>query len=267
MKKNILINLITLSITSLLLVLVVMAWYVSNTVVTASGITGRTADGNFELLLQRGEYNDNSWTWTDTKSLSISNMQPADVFFFRFKITARTSGSLKVNLSGISSQIPNDVLTLGKDNKSVYVSGTKYYELTSNAVVIKNGETTLGTLYNYSNGTFTLDDFLVHETFNYLDYGLGTADFYKPDTNPDTKIYYTTDISECPKPAEDLTNISANYTISTAGDHYGYFALEFNDAKSLKTYTHIDGVSKTDSNLYQAQTLSISTISVESGQL
>ena len=263
MKKNILINLITLSITSLLLVLVVMAWYVSNTVVTASGITAKTADGNFELLLQRGEYNDNSWTWTDTKSLSISNMQPADVFFFRFKITARTSGSLKVNLSGISSQIPDDVLTLGDDNKSVYVSGTKYYELTSNAVVIKNGETTLGTLYNYSNGTFTLDDFLVHETFNYLDYGLGTANFYKPDTT----TYYTTDISECPKPAQDLTNISANYTISTAGEHYGYFALEFNDAKSLKTYTHIDGVSKTDSNLYQAQTLSISTISVESGQL
>ena len=263
MKKNILINLITLSITSLLLVLVVMAWYVSNTVVTASGITGRTADGNFELLLQRGEYNDNSWTWTNTKSLSISNMQPNDVFFFRFMITARTSGSLKVNLSGISSQIPDDVLTLGDDNKSVYVSGTKYYELTSNAVVIKNGETTLGTLYNYSNGTFTLDDFLVHETFNYLDYGLGTANFYKTGTT----TYYTTNISECPKPAQDLTNISANYTISTAGDHYGYFALEFNDAKSLKTYTHIDGVSKTDSNLYQAQTLSISTISVESGQL
>lgn len=264
MKKNILINLITLSITSLLLVLVVMAWYVSNTVVTASGITGRTADGNFELLLQRGEYNDNSWTWTNTKSLSISNMQPGDVFFFRFKITARTSGSLKVNLSGISSQIPDDVLTLGDDNKSVYVSGTKYYELTSNAVVIKNGETTLGTLYNYSNGTFTLDDFLVHETFNYLDYGLGTEDFYKDAAN---STYYTTNISECPNPAQDLTNISANYTITNAGDHYGYFALEFNDAKSLKTYTHIDGVSKTDSNLYQAQTLSISTISVESGQL
>ena len=263
MKKNIFINLITLTVTSLLLVLVLMAWYVSNTVVTASGITAKTADGTFELLLQRGEYANNSWTWTDTKSLSISNMQPNDVFFFRFKITAKSAGSLKVKLSGISSQIPDDVLSLGSDNKSVYVSGTKYYELTSNAVVIKNGETTLGTLYNYSNGTFTLDDFLVHETFNYLDYGLGTENFYKPNTT----TYYTTDITECPNAAEDLTDISANYTIDGAGNHYGYFALEFNDEKSLKTYTHIDGVTKTDSNLYQAQTLSISTISVESGQL
>ena len=259
MKRNFIINLITFLVTSFLLVLIVMAWYVSNQEVRASGITARTADENFTLELERGTYNNGTWTWTPTKSLSITNMQPDDAFFFRFKITVQNSGTLRVKLSGITSQVVEDVVTLGTDDKSVLIAGTKYFELTGSSVVIKNGETTLGTLYNYSNGEFTLDDFLVQDSFDFYDYGIGTENFYKTGTT-----YYTDDVAECPNPVQDLTDISTTYTnLPASSIQYGYFALEFDEVKSLKTYTHIDGLSKTDSNLFQAQSLAIQSISVE----
>ena len=53
----------------------------------------------------------------------------------------------------------------------------------------------------------------------------------------------------------DLTSLA-----DTSGDAYGYFALEFNDALSIKNYVHIDGTTSADSNLYQCQTLTIGAI-------
>ena len=263
MKKNMFINLIMLSVTSFLLVLVLMAWYVSNQQVSASGITGKTEDGSFTLELERGTYNSantEKWTWDKTKALSISNMQPNDVFFFRFKITAKNGGSLKVKLSGIESAITSSVTVSGT---SVLIGGVKYFDLANNKVTVKNGDTTLGTLYNYSNSELSLADFKVEDTFKFYDYGIGTVNFYKPDS----AIYYTDSISEAPNSGVVLSNITTTYSNLSEGVSYGYFALEFNDALSLKTYTHLDGTVKTDNNLYQAQTLSISSISVESSTI
>ena len=262
MKKNRIINLIMLSVTSLLLILVSMAWYVSNKEVKASGITGKTEDGSFTLELERGTYNEanaTKWTWTPTSSLSITNMQPNDVFFFRFKITARTTGSLNVRLAGISSALTSSVTVEGTD---VLIGGVKAYDLVNNKVTIKNGDTTLGTLYNYSSGELSLADYKVENTFKFYDYGVGTVNFYKEGTT-----YYTDSLTEAPKAGVRLTSITTKYEDLDEGVSYGYFALEFNDALSLVTYTHLDGKSKEDSNLYQAQTLSISSISVESATI
>lgn len=261
MNKKILINIVMLSLTSLLLIITMFSWYVSNKQVSANGITATTAEGNFDLVLEKGTYDSThkTWTWEPTKSLSITNMQPNDVFFFRFKITAKTTGNLKVTLSNIKSEAVNNVVKLDIDNKSVLISGVKTYELdSSNNVVIKNGNTTLGTLYSYATGKFSLVDYEIQDTFYYYSYGLGTENFYKTGTT-----YYTDDISECPNnPPQDLTNITETYSISS-NESYGYFALEFNNTKSEVTYTHIDGAVKKDSNLYQAQSLVIATIGVE----
>ena len=269
MSKKSLINIIMLSMTSLLLILTMFSWYVSNTEVRATGIIASTDGENYTLELERGIYDstkvdteDGPWTWEPTSSLSIKNMQPNDVFFFRFKITAHSTGNLNVTLTNIKSEIAENVLSLGNDDKSVLINGVKQYELDSNnKVVIENATTTLGTLYSYSNNTFSLEDYKIQNTFNYYDYGLGTANFYKSGTT----TYYTTNVSERleedANAVQDLTNISTTYSI-TAAESYGYFALEFNDTKSLVTYKHLDGTIKTDSNLYQAQSLIISTIGV-----
>ena len=124
MNKKLILNLITLVTTSLLLVLVVFSWYVSNKVVRATNIMGESATDNFTLNLERGEYDGSSWTWTPTKSLSISNMQPGDTFFFRFRIESHKGGSLKIKLTDIESKITEGKITLDGDN--VLLNGSEY---------------------------------------------------------------------------------------------------------------------------------------------
>ena len=237
------------------------SWYVSNKEVSASGIVARTKDSDFVLRLERGIYDsvEDEWDWQPTTSLSITNMQPDDAFFFRFRIEANITGRINVKLSSITSTLDNTV-TLGTDNTSVLVGGAKYYDLdNTNKVVIKGANnSTLGTLYEYINSKFELKDFLVQDTFYYYDYGLGTEDFYRTGTT-----YYTDDVSECPNDEMVLDNITASYTLATTGVAYGYFALEFNDELSIKDYIHLDGLLKSDSNLYQSQVLAIKQISVE----
>lgn len=251
-SKKLIINIILLIVTSALLVISMLAWYISNTVVTASGITASTDDGLFTLELERGEYNKTAgtWIWTPTTSLTITNMQPDDSFFFRFKIVSTGAGNLNVKLSNITSTIQNDLFELAEDDISVLIGGAKYFELDSNNQVKINNKL----LYSYSSGTFSLGEYLVQDTFKYYDYGLGTITFG-----------YDNVVTHCPNyaTATALTNISTTYSVSAAGTQYGYFALEFNDVLSLVTYTHLDGVSKADSNLYQAQSLAIKQISVE----
>ena len=262
MKRYLVLNLISLTVTALLLVLIVLAWYVSNTQVSASGIVARTEDGNFTLELERGTYdetNPKKWTWTSTKSLSITNMQPNDAFFFRFKITTKTSGSLKVKLSGVASDASNQITLSGTD---VLIGGTKNYNLVNNTVSITEyGNNTPKTLYTYNSTDekFSLVDYKVEDAFYFYDYGIGTENFYNSDNT-----YYTNDVSECDNDAQYLTNVSdTTYPDLSEGISYGYFALEFNDIESIRNYLHIDGFYKSDSNLFQAQTLVIANVSVE----
>ena len=105
MKKRFLLNFISLALTTSLLVLLVFGWYISNKEVSASGIVARTKDSDFVLRLEIGSYDENDedkWTWTPTTSLSITNMQPDNVFFFRFRIEATTTGRINVKMSGVS---------------------------------------------------------------------------------------------------------------------------------------------------------------------
>lgn len=253
MKKNLIINIFTLAITSFILVMLIFGWYISNTIVTASGIVASTKDSDFVLRLERGTYNSTTedWTWTPTTSLSITNMQPDDAFFFRFKIVSRNAGNLNVKLSNITSNIQEDLITLAGDDKSVLIGGAKYFELDANNRVVINNKL----LYSYANSKFSLGEYLVQNTFKYYDYEIGTEEFG-----------YDNLVSNCPNfsTATVLTDITATYNIQAAGTYYGYFALEFNDTLSLVEYEHLDGVTKSDSNLYQAQTLAIKQISVES---
>lgn len=205
MKKNVIINFFTLSITALLLVLVVMAWYITNEEVSVSGVQGSIEGNKFTLELQRGEYNSltNTWTWEDTSSLAITNMQPGDAFFFRYKITVKKAGGFTTELSNIESSIDPDVdLGIYSDlvNHKSYVTfnGQQYAEMDSNTtkaeITVKN-EANKKTLFDYDstkegNERFTLHDFKVEDTFKFYDYGVdGDTFLYDDNVKNDTDQY------------------------------------------------------------------------------
>ena len=272
MKKRNIINLITLVITTFLLIFVGRAWYVTNEKASVSGINAVSASDAFTLELQRGEYNAGStdkWTWFDTNNLSVANMQPGNAFFFRFKIVASKAGKFKVSLNKIESSIQAGVLTRSSEGEApninyfVELYSTKIFKMDdATKLTIKNATTNLGVLYdNYtSEDGFKLKDYKVQDTFKFYDYGLGANDYFKTmDNNVSNDGAVTTN-------AKRLNEVSAEYTIASVEESntwYGYFALEFNEALSLVEYKHLDGNVKSDSNLYQAQMLSIKEFALE----
>ncbi len=295
MKKNLILNIITLFTTSLLLVFIVLAWFVTNQEVSVTGITGATANSKYSLKLQRGIYYYDTteskyvWEWEDTKNLSMSNLQPGNAFFFRFAIDAKENVNLKVTLNNITSELQSDIFTRVSevvDNRTKYyvsLNGLKLYEMDSlgskvkilaryedptTHEIIMDDNHPLGVLYNYdsTSSKFTLEDFLVHNTFKFYDYGTGTENFYIPETTTfyDNNVTNDGAISSNPKP---ITNASAIYNVPAKSSEtelcYGYFALEFNDAASIEEYWHFDGSLRSDSNLYQSQILTIRNVSVE----
>lgn len=272
MKKRNIINLITLVITAFLLIFVGRAWYVTNEKATVSGINAVSASDAFTLELQRGEYNAGNttkWTWTDTNNLSVANMQPGNAFFFRFKIVASKAGKFKVSLNKIVSSIQADVLSRVSEGENpnidyyVAIYSTKMYKMdNATKVTIKNATSDLGVLYqNYTEEDgFELKDFKVQDTFKFYDYGLHEDNYFNTQDNNVTNDGTVT------SNAKLLNEVSAEYTISSVEETntwYGYFALEFNEALSLVSYKHLDGFVKSDSNLYQAQMLSIKEFALE----
>lgn len=169
MKRNLILNIATLVTTSLLLVFLVMAWYISNEQVSVTGIQGSTADDAFQLTLERGTYDSyhQSWEWESTSSLAISEMIPGKSFFFRFKITAAKAGTMKASLKSIESNVQADIIDriseieyIDGENVNKYyvtVNGAKKYEMNSGGTevdIVGSSDTSLGTLYTYDDGYF-----------------------------------------------------------------------------------------------------------------
>ncbi len=274
MKKNLIINIVTLCLTSLILVLVAMAWYVSNDTVKAEGIFGKTKDDDYTLKLQRGTYNstNSTWTWTDTTSLSLSNIQPGDSFFFRIIITTSRNINLNMDFTDIESSVDSSITV---SNGYVYIGSAKKYNVVSNAVTVTEGGASK-TLYNIgSNNVITLDDYKVEDTFKFYNYGVCTT---SPDTITSGVSGVTVTYNGSPMDnvvtndnitPSDLGAVTTNYSVTASGSGdtiaFAYFALEFNDAASIVNYSYqLDNTTKTcsDSNLYQAQVLNIKKINV-----
>ena len=135
MKRNLILNSIVLFVTSFLLVLVVLAWYVSNSTVRATGIIVKTSGDDYTLKLQRGTYtydldNDRSsynsgwyWEWEDTDAMTFSDIQPGDAFHFRIVMESTASHEFSVDFGAIVSSLIED--TLYGYNSSLLVEYTK----------------------------------------------------------------------------------------------------------------------------------------------
>ena len=270
---ELILNLISLATTSFLLIMVVFCWYLSNDTVKAEGIFGKTEDEDYTLKLQRGTYNstNSTWTWTDTTSLSISNIQPGDSFFFRIIITTSRNINLNMDFAGIESDVDNSISV---NNGYITIGSSKRYNIANNKVTVTEDGATK-TLYNVSGSTVSLADYKVEDTFRFYNYGVCT-------TNPTSIISGTSGVTVTYNDSpldNDVTNdnltgialgaVQTNYSVTAAETGttiaFAYFALEFNDEASTVDYTYtFDGNTKTcsDSNLYQSQYLNIKRINV-----
>lgn len=273
MNKKLILNLISLATTSFLLIMVMFCWYLSNDTVKAEGIFGQTEDEDYTLKLQRGTYNSSNqtWTWTDTTSLSISNIQPGDSFFFRIIITTSRSINLNMDFSGIESDVDNSISV---NNGYITIGSSKRYNIANNKVTVTEGGATK-TLYNVSGSTVSLADYKVEDTFRFYNYGVC-------ETNPNSTVSGTSGVTVTYGGSSldnDVTNdnltgitlgaVQTNYSVTAAETGttiaFAYFALEFNDEASIVDYSYtFDGNTKTcsDSNLYQSQYLNIKRINV-----
>ena len=277
MKKNSKINLIlssiSLSITALLLVMITMAWYATNKTAYVTAGIGSTKGIDYDLTLQRGTYQNNNWTWKDTNDLSITNLQPGDSYFFRFEIDYTARVKFETSFSQIDSSLIENEIIAFTDSTKTYVringTGQNWLEAVSNAVniveVLNGVNQTPKQLYSISNDVVQLNTtaYNVADTFKLYDYGLGTETFSNDDVidSADLKenggVISDSILTSDPKMRYDLSGLSNEFGVA-----YGYFALEFNDLLSTKTYIHLDGQVYSDSNLYQCQALSIGAIAL-----
>lgn len=150
MKKRLIINLITLSFTALLLVFLALAWYVENKMVSANNILGQSAGDEYTLRLERGKFKygltpagraDYYWEWTDTRSMTFSDIQPGDVFYFRIVLNTDGTQEFTLKFDEVTSSLIEDSL-YGYINSSLVE-----YEKTS--------DTTAQTGKQYYSGSFT----------------------------------------------------------------------------------------------------------------
>ena len=156
MNKKLILNLITLTTTALLLILVMFSWYVSNTEVKATGITGSTSSDDYTLFLERGTFlydtdrtnnpavNDNGgwyWKWERSEGMTFSEIEPGDAFFFRIVMNSSSHHEFDVSFGNIIS-----ILTEGALEK--YINpGLAEYSVTTDTTEVANK--------NYYTGTFT----------------------------------------------------------------------------------------------------------------
>lgn len=274
-KVNLILSVISLTVTSFLIVLIIFAWYATNKTANVSAGIGHTKGTDYDLTLQRGEYSGGEWRWTDTNDLSIDSLQPGDCYYFRFKIEYDSRVTFETSFSEItSSLVENKLVAITEGDKTyIRVNGIvqNRFEVSSNntvSIVEYVGTTpqTAKQLYTVSAGIVSLNttSYNVADTFKLYDYGLGSDTFSNDDVLnvSDTKesggTITSTILTSNPTIRYDLSSL-----VSASGEAYGYFALEFNDALSIKRYLHIDGSIEEDSNLYQCQALSIGAIALK----
>lgn len=280
-KVNLILSFISLIVTSFLIVLMIFAWYATNKTARVTEAFGSTATDGYTITLERGTYNAGTWTWTSTTSLELSNLQPGDVYYFRFVISYENASRIQTQFSNINSRLTEDSVTLYTDNatnnKYVQIAGTNvnWLRVTGNEVIItesNNNQTTTSRLYSISGSTITLNTtaYNVADTFKFYNYGLGTSIFHQDATisatdNKEDSGTVGSGIVLTNLPQYPITYNLNTFTPEDSNNKvgYGYFALEFNDTLSLKNYLHIDNKYYEDSNLYQCQMLSIGSVAVQ----
>lgn len=246
MKRNIklLTSIVMLSITLITFITSIFGWYTTNKEATASGIIGSTNDPNIDYTLEA--YDSTSNSYSDTKTMSFSNIKPGDTFYFRFKIaphdTSLDVSALKfdITFTSFTSSLQENTLTYDNTNNIITYDSVKLYSVTNNEVTFDDK-----TLYKISDSSILLGDYEIKDTFKVYP-NIKKSDALTADTG--------TLLTEVLSTYKEDTN----YIAQENDNYYFYFALEFNEALSLVTDNGVES-----SNAYEFQKLDIEAITIK----
>ena len=217
MKRNLIINFMTLAITSLILVMVIFSWYISNQEVSASGITASTGSNK---LLVSSTYSEAYETAEFEEDSYLSTFTLLDDEYWSTNATIHSNQLLLPSSTndGNTFYYTNDINEQGQ-------AITTYVR----ANVDSSTFTTDGSLYTYNNqtkqyiavtsGTYSSSTIYYKNTYNFLDI-----------TNVGSYYYISKSIYICNAEATDLTCCIRKLTISQGTD------LTSNIFKSVRVY-------------------------------
>lgn len=282
MKRNLILSFCSLFITTFLLVCTLFAWFTANSKVVAGNIVSGSAGDLMTLSIERGtyigpsnatEYSDANWEWTETKGVSIQNMEPGQIFFFRFVFSNATARTINPKFLDYASLPANLGVHTHYDlvNKATEpFDSTKTYYTTTNGVdyVEATGITAFANNTNYytkvefvgvSEANYNSDTVITNDKVQVTEGG-ATKTLYNITTKGSTKevnlvdyliqdvvlfhTFGTTGPANAKVPttggivfSNDAAMSSVGYAVQTSeNDQYGYFALEFSDDLSSKNY-------------------------------
>ncbi len=282
MKRNLILSFCSLFVTTFLLVCTLFAWFTANSKVQAGNILSGSAGDLMTLSIERGtyigpanatSYSDANWEWTETKGVSISNMEPNQIFFFRFVFSNATARTIKPRFLQYESVPANlgvyEHYNLVNKATSTFDPSVTYYT-TSNGIdyTAATGITGWATNTNYytkvefvgiNAGNYNSDYIITDNKVQVTESGQ-TKTLYNIKTQGNTKTvelvdylledvilfhsFGTTGPANASIPSSggivfsnDAQMSTVGYTVTTSeNDQYGYFALEFSDSLSSLNY-------------------------------
>ncbi len=227
MNKKLIFNVSTLAVTTFLLILTVFSWYVTNTEVSATGITAAT--GSNKLLV------------SSTYSSEYNTYSDDDDTDYESTFTNLDSTYWSTSASIVSNQL---LLPTSTSNATSYYytndvssDGTAFRSY-NKATVIEDTFTTDGSLYIYSNSTYTqVTSGSYDSTETYYTYDYNFLDV----TQVGSYYYISKSIYICNAEATDLTCVLRKVQVSQGTDETS------NIYKSVRVYLESDN----SNNIYK----------------
>ena len=151
---NLILSFASLFVTGFLLVVALMAWYISNDSVKATGIIGKTEDTTADFKLYYWDKYSSKWILSEG-DLSIEAWPDDEIYFKLVADGLTVNNDYSAHFTGITSVLNTDKVTARKDpdykiyydNTPVYTSNSKDVTITEDGDVIVTANEEQKTLY------------------------------------------------------------------------------------------------------------------------
>ena len=167
---NLILSCASLFVTGFLLVVALMAWYISNDSVKATGIIGKTEDTTADFKLYYWDKNSSKWILSEG-DLSIEAWPDDEIYFKLVADGLTVNNDYSAHFTGITSVLNTDIVTAQKNTSIynvLYNNIVMYSSQTSNVIVTTDEEQkTLYTITEEEAGSYqvNLDDYKIEDVF------------------------------------------------------------------------------------------------------
>ncbi len=230
-KLNLIFSILSLVTTTILLIVTVYSWYTQNEVVQVKSIVAQTENQstNYELYY----WDDKTATaeWKIVTEIKKTNVLPGTATYFRLKCTNNGSEpvTIKANFEGIESRLDTNYVKVSADGSYVTYNTVKAYDIENGNVTVDPvvvGEDSLSVLYNITNSTVALSDFIIEN--GYMVETFGTTETHSG------AIDNIDDVTSDLKTVDEL--VINGHTTPAGQTNYYYFALTYLDNAELNNY-------------------------------